>query len=66
MDQERKNARSLRAEKVNFMTQRNELEEFFLQCIEEVRKDVAKRRNIPTSYSSKRSLRKSTSTASMS
>ena len=29
-DNEKKNLRSLRAEKVNFMSQRNELEEFFL------------------------------------
>ena len=30
IDTEKKNARSLRADKVNFMMQRNELEEFFL------------------------------------
>jgi FtsZ-binding cell division protein ZapB len=30
MDLEKKNGRSLRAEKVNVMMQRNELEEFFL------------------------------------
>jgi len=36
----------MRAEKVNFMMQRNELEEFFLQCIEEVRKDIVKRKSI--------------------
>jgi len=46
IDQEKKNARSLRADKVNFMMQRNELEEFFLQCIEEVRKDIVKRKSL--------------------
>jgi hypothetical protein len=30
IDNEKKHARSLRADKVNFLTQRNELEEFFL------------------------------------
>ena len=68
IDNEKKYARSLRADKVNFMTQKNELEEFFLQCIEEVRKDIVKRKTISSSYSNKRAntgLRKSTSTASM-
>lgn len=71
IDSEKKNARSLRAEKVNFMMQRNELEEFFLQCIEEVRKDIVKRKAITAQYSSaqatsKKSMKRSTSTASMS
>eukprot|EP00347_Sterkiella_histriomuscorum_P002600 403367516 len=67
IDSEKKNARSLRAEKVNFMMQRNELEEFFLQCIEEVRKDIVKRKSITTAgYSTtKKNLKRSTSTASM-
>lgn len=66
IDSEKKNARSLRADKVNFMMQRNELEEFFLQCIEEVRKDIVKRRSITSGYHSKKSMKRSTSTASMS
>jgi hypothetical protein len=49
MDLEKKNTRTLRADKVNFMMQRNELEEFFLQCIEEVRKEIVKRRAISSS-----------------
>jgi hypothetical protein len=50
IDSEKKNARSLRAEKVNFIMQKNELEEFFLSCIEEVRKDIVKRRSITSGY----------------
>lgn len=50
IDSEKKNARSMRADKVNFMMQRNELEEFFLECIEDVRKDIVKRRTITSSY----------------
>lgn len=65
IDSEKKNARCLRADKVNFMTQRNELEEFFLQCIEEVRKDIVKRKTISSSYSTKKNMKRSTSTASM-
>lgn len=45
--------------------QRNELEEFFLQCIEEVRKDIVKRKSITGSYNLKKNLKRSTSTASM-
>lgn len=52
IDTEKKNARSLRADKVNFMMQRNELEEFFLQCIEEVRKDIVKRKSLGVGGSS--------------
>lgn len=51
IDVEKKHARSLKADKVNFLTQRNELEEFFLQCIEEVRKDIVKRKSISVGYS---------------
>ena len=63
LDTERKMARNLRADKVNFMTHRNELEEFFLQCIEDVRKDIVKRKTISSSYTNKKngSLKKSTS-----
>jgi hypothetical protein len=65
IDMEKKNARSLRADKVNFTTQRNELEEFFLQCIEEVRKDIVKRKTVSSNYSTKKNMKRSTSTASM-
>ena len=55
----------MRADKVNFMTQRTELEEFFLQCIEEVRKDIIKRKTISNNYSSKKSMKKSISSSSL-
>jgi hypothetical protein len=48
------------------MMQRNELEEFFLQCIEEVRKDIVKRKTLSSTFSNKKNLKRSTSTASMS
>ena len=50
IDTEKKNTRGIRADKVNFMMQRNELEEFFLQCIEEVRKDIVKRKTLNSGY----------------
>ena len=62
LDQEHKQLRQMRAEKVNFLSQRNELEEFFLQCIEEVRKEIVKRRSISSAY---KSMKRSTSQASI-
>lgn len=55
----------IRAEKVNFMTQRNELEEFFLQCIDEVRKDIQKRKNLTSKTKEIGGLKKSTSSATI-
>jgi hypothetical protein len=59
IDAEKKNAKSLRADKVNFMMQRNELEEFFLQCIEEVRKDIVKRKSLNQGSTKKAMMRSS-------
>ena len=36
--------RKVQAEKVNVNTEKNELESLFVDCIEEVRKDIMKRR----------------------
>jgi len=44
LDQERKNARWTKTDKVKRVMQRNDLEEFFMECVEEVRKDIVKRR----------------------
>lgn len=39
-----KQARSVRAEKVNEVSEKSELEQLFIDCIEEVRKEVMRRR----------------------
>jgi hypothetical protein len=44
MNVERMTIQELKTEKVNFITDRNELEKFFLECIEEVKKGIAKRK----------------------
>ena len=44
LDNERKSHRVLKHEKSIFYAKRNELEEFFLKCIEEVRKDIERRK----------------------
>eukprot|EP00743_Colponemidia_sp_Colp-15_P003311 GILK01003576.1.p1 GENE.GILK01003576.1~~GILK01003576.1.p1 ORF type:complete len:525 (+),score=74.49 GILK01003576.1:89-1663(+) len=44
LEQEKKNVRILKAAKSTFVSEKNELEEFFLQCVEEVRKEIMKRR----------------------
>jgi hypothetical protein len=53
-------------DKVNVLAQKTELEEFFLQCIEEVRKDIVRRRAVSSQYSNRKSLKRSVSTASIS
>ena len=44
IDREKRNQRKIVADKVNQSTERNELEALFIECIEEVRKDIMKRR----------------------
>ena len=44
LDKERLKATKVQAERVNENTEKNELEGLFVDCIEEVRKDIMKRR----------------------
>ena len=44
IDREKTKQRKQVAEKINMSTERNELESLFIECIEEVRKDIMKRR----------------------
>ena len=44
IDKEKKMAKKVVADKINMSTERNELESLFIECIEEVRKEIMKRR----------------------
>lgn len=44
MEREKNRMRKFQSEKVNVNTEKNELESLFVDCIEEVRKDIMKRR----------------------
>jgi hypothetical protein len=44
LDKERLKSKKVTADKVNENTEKNELEGLFVDCIEEVRKDIMKRR----------------------
>lgn len=44
LDQERKLKRVLTTEQANYYSKRNQLEELFLECVEEVRRDISKRK----------------------
>ena len=44
IDKEKKAQKKVIADKINMSTERNELESLFIECIEEVRKDIMKRR----------------------
>jgi len=61
LELERKNARWTKTDKVKRVMERNDLEEFFVECVEEVRKDVIRRRTASAGYSVKKNMRKSTS-----
>lgn len=53
IDRERLRTRKVTADKVNETTEKNELESLFVDCIEEVRKDIMKRRLKNDIYSKK-------------
>ena len=44
IDKEKRAQKKVIADKINMSTERNELESLFIECIEEVRKDIMKRR----------------------
>ena len=54
MELMKKSTVKLKREKVLFRQDKTDLEEFFLQCIDEVRKDILKRRALTKSYSQKK------------
>ena len=44
LDVERKSSKWVKTDKVKRLIERTDLEDFFLQCIEEVKKDILKRK----------------------
>ena len=44
IDKEKKTSKKVVADRINMSTERNELESLFIECIEEVRKEIMKRR----------------------
>ena len=46
LENERKASRELKTEKTNFYSRRNQLEELFLNCVEETRKDIERRKAV--------------------
>ena len=46
LENERKSSRDLKNEKANFYSRRNQLEELFLNCVEETRKDIERRKAV--------------------
>jgi len=44
IEKEKKKNKTTNSERINNATERNELETLFVDCIEEVRKDIMKRR----------------------
>jgi len=46
LDSERRKSRELKTDKANYMSKRNELEELFLMCVEEVRRDIQRRKAV--------------------
>ena len=65
MESDKRKFRNINAERVAQIAQKNELEDFFLQCVEEVRKDIIKRKSMPNkTFSKKSSAAKLTKSAS--
>jgi radical SAM superfamily enzyme len=54
IDREREKKKKFNAEKINTATEKNELENLFVDCIEEVRKEIMKRRLKNEIYSRKK------------
>lgn len=46
LEMERRNNRELKTEKTNYFAKRSQLEELFLACIDEVRKDISRRKAV--------------------
>ena len=46
LESERRHNKDLKTEKANFYSRRNQLEELFLKCVEETRKDIERRRAV--------------------
>ena len=53
IEREKNRVRKVLSEKVNENTEKNDLESMFVDCIEEVRKDIVKRKTITSNYSTK-------------
>ena len=56
IDREKLKARKYQADKVNENTEKNDLESLFVDCIEEVRKDIMKRRLKNEIYNKKKMI----------
>lgn len=61
LDNERKSAKWTKNDKLNRVIERNELEDFFLECVDEVRKDIVKRKSTSAQLSVKKNMKKSAS-----
>ena len=65
LDNEKKTAKWAQTDKARRLMERSELEEFFLSCIDEVRKDLIRRKATSAAYSNKKNMKKSASSKSL-
>lgn len=65
LDNEKKTAKWAQTDKARRLMERSELEEFFLSCIEEVRKDLIRRKATSAAYLNKKNMKKSASSKSL-